>query len=143
MESPDVNEMAKLSPRVELKGRKQKSDKKENGNDHEGKNEEESSEDNEKEDTEKEDVFSKTLEISHDLSIVQEATTGNYCKKCKKAFKNKKELRRQLITAHVTVRKLASEVCKNVFKTWTDLRGHACKIHENSKDDHDEQERGQ
>ena len=22
-----------------------------------------------------------------------------------------------------------------MFKTWTDLRGHACKIHENSKDD--------
>ena len=75
------------------------------------------------------------MEIAYDLSIVQEATTGNYCEKCDIAFKSKKRLRRHLITAHVTVGKLACEICKNVFKTWTDLRGHACKIHENSKDD--------
>ena len=67
--------------------------------------EEESNGDNEKEDTEEGDGFSETL-IAHDLSNVQETTTGNYCEKCGKAFKNKAELRRQLITAHVKVRKL-------------------------------------
>ena len=37
VESPEVNKLAKLSPRVEIKGRKQQSDKEENGSDHEGK----------------------------------------------------------------------------------------------------------
>ena len=56
-------------------------------------------------------------------------------KKCDLTFKSKKRLRRHIITEHVTVGKLTCENCENVFKTWTDLRVHAYKIHENDKDD--------
>ena len=96
--------------------------------------EEESNGYNKQEDTEKGDVFSEAL-IARDLSIVQETTTGNYCEECKKTFKNKKELRRHQMTAHVTIRTLACKICKVVFKARTDLKGHACKVHENSRSD--------
>ena len=75
------------------------------------------------------------MEIAHDLSIVQEATTSNYCEKCDITFKSKKRLRRHLIKGHITVGKLACGRCDDVFKTWTDLRVHAYKIHENDDDD--------
>ena len=81
------------------------------------------------------------MEIAHDLSIVQEATTGNYCEKCDITFKSKKRLRRHLIKGHITVGKLACGRCDDVFKTWTDLRVHAYKIHEND-DDGEENKKG-
>ena len=96
--------------------------------------EEESNGDDKQEDTEKEDVLSEVL-IARDLSSVQETTTGNYCEECKDTFKNKKELRRHLMTAHVTIRTLACESCKVVFIAWTDLKSHACKVHGNSRND--------
>ena len=39
------------------------------------------------------------------------------------------------MTAHVTIRTLACEICKDVFKAWIDLKGHAWEIHENSRID--------
>ena len=75
------------------------------------------------------------MEIAYDLSIVQEATTGNYCEKCDITFKSKKRLRRHLIKGHETIGKPACESCDDMFNIWTDSRVHAYKFHENDDDD--------
>ena len=63
MESPEGNEMAKLSPRVDIKSRKQQNNKEENRGDHEGKNEEEDSEESRKEVTERKTTIWKMLMV--------------------------------------------------------------------------------
>ena len=62
IESPvdEIDKVAKLSPRVEIKGREQQCDKEENESDHEGKHEEENSEGS-KRMIKRKEMFSATL----------------------------------------------------------------------------------
>ena len=138
MESLEGDEMAKLSPRVVIKSRKQQNNKEDNEDDQEGKNEEEDSEESRKEVTEMGDGFGDNLENAYDVNIIQEAKTGSYCEKCDVTFKSKKSLRRHLIKGHGT---MACENCDDMFYIWTDSRVHVHKFHEND-DDNEEKKKG-
>ena len=50
-------------------------------------------------------------------------------------FKSKKRVRRHIKKGHETTGELACESCDDEPKARTDLRGHTCESHENSKDD--------
>ena len=85
------DEVAQISPRVEIEGHEEQCDKQENGSNLEGKNEEQDSEGSRKDGTEQEDVF-VSLENAYGGEGVQKATKRSFCEKCEVNCKNKKNL---------------------------------------------------
>ena len=121
------DEVAQISPRVEIEGHEEQCDKQENGSNLEGKNEEQDSEGSRKDDTEKEDVF-VNLENAYGGEAVQKATTSSFCEKREVNFKNKKNFRRHLIKVHV------SGNCDDICYTRTESKVHIHTCHEGDND---------